>query len=204
MTAGLMRRLVGISAAVGALACTPLNLWVYDDPGLEVSRVRVDHEANRDPVVLGLAVWNPNDYDVQTARLELQLKLDDVPVGHFSRDSIVPVPQVGLADLTLPLTVVKGASKQRIRAMVSGKHRFAVEGRATFSTPFGPRKVRFAHQGDLAFRGAKEARVATTVAADSLNHRARRGIYAPRLPGVRPTPDQGVQPEMREPRAESR
>lgn len=198
------RRLLGVCASAAVLACTPLGFWVYDDPGLEVSRVRVDHEANRSPVVLGLAVWNPNDYDVTTARLELQLKLDDVPVGHFSRDSVIPVPQVGLADLTLPLTVPAGAVRQRIRAMASGTHRFAVEGRATFSTPFGPRKVRFAHQGDLAFRGANEARVATTVAEDSLEHRARRGIYAPRLPGVRPTPDQGPQPHMREPRAESR
>jgi hypothetical protein len=179
-----------------------MGLWVYDDPGLEVSRVRLQNDTGTDPVVLGLAVWNPNDYDVSTARLEVQLKLDNVDVGHFSRDSIIPVPQVGLADLTLPLTV-PGALRQRVLAMGSGTHRFAVEGRATFSTPFGRRKVRFAHQGDLAFRGANEARIATTVAADSLNHRARRGIYAPRLPGVRPGPDQGPQP-AREPRPEPR
>lgn len=194
---------MGVCAAATVVACTPLGVWVYDDPGLEVSRVRVEHETSRDPLVLGLAVWNPNDYDVTTARLELQLKVDDVPVGHYSRDSVIPVPQVGLADLTLPLTVPKGQVRQRIRALSSGTHRFAVEGRATFSTPFGRRKVRFAHEGDLAFRGANEARVATTVASDSLDHRARRGIYAPRLPGVRPTPDQRPQP-MYEPRAEPR
>ena len=197
------RRLLG-ACAVAALGCTPLGVWVYDDPGLEVSRVRLDQDSSADPVVLGLAVWNPNDYDVSTARLELQLRLDDVPVGHFSRDSIVPVPQGGLADLTLPLTVPKGEMRQRIRAFGSGTHRFAVEGRATFSTPFGRRNVRFAHQGDIAFGGAKEARIATTVAADSVDHRARRGIYAPRLPGVRPAPEQGPEPQMREPRSEPR
>jgi LEA14-like dessication related protein len=195
------RRLLGVCAAAVA-ACTPLGLWVYDDPGLEVSRVRLDHEASADPVVLGLAVWNPNDYDLSTARLELQLKLNDVPVGHFSRDSIIPVPQAGLADLALPLTVPHGAVRRRIRALGSGTHRFAVEGRATFSTPFGQRDVRFAHQGDLAFGGANEARVATTIAADSL--RVRRGPYAPRLPGVRPAPEGGREPAMREPRAEPR
>ena len=194
------RDLLGVCLAAAVTGCTPLGLWVYDDPGLEVSRVRVDHETNAEPLVLNLAVWNPNDFDVTTARLELQLKLDDVPVGHFTRDSIVPVPQVGLADVALPLTVSGSAVRQRIHALRSGTHRFAVEGRATFSTPFGRRKVRFAHQGDLAFRGANEALIATTVAADSLNHRARRGIYAPRLPGVRPAPDQG--PTMREPRSD--
>jgi hypothetical protein len=64
------RRLLGV-CVVAAAACTPLGFWVYDDPGLEVSRVRVDHAANNDPVVLGLAVWNPNDYDLSTSRLEL-------------------------------------------------------------------------------------------------------------------------------------
>jgi hypothetical protein len=77
-------------------------------------------------------------------------------VGHFVRDSIIPVPQTGLATLALPLTPTPGATRDRLRRLSSGIHRFAVEGRATFSTPFGPRKVRFAHAGDLAFGGARE------------------------------------------------
>jgi LEA14-like dessication related protein len=198
------RGLLWACVACAVVACTPLGLWVYDDPGLEVSRVRVNHEASGDPVVVGLAVWNPNDYDVSTSRLELELKLDDISVGRFSRDSVVPVPTTGLADLALPLTVPSGPVRQRIRSLRPGTHRFAVEGRATFCTPFGSRKVRFAHAGDLAFGSENEARVPTTVAADSLAMRGRRGIYAPRLPGVRPAPDQGPQTPMREPRAEAR
>ena len=190
--------------AAALVACTPLGLWVYDDPGLEVSRVRVNHDTTADPVVVGLAVWNPNDYDVTTSRLELELKLDDVPVGRFSGDSAVPVPTAGLADVALPLTVRSESVRQRIRALGSGTHRFAVQGRATFSTPFGPRKVRFAHEGDLAFGGRGEARIATTIAADSLKMRGRRGIYAPKLPEGRPAPDQGPQPQIREPRGEPR
>jgi LEA14-like dessication related protein len=182
------RRLLGLAAAAAVAACTPLGLWVYDDPGLEVSRVRMTHEPSATPVVLGLAVWNPNDYDLTTARLELQLKLDDVPIGHFHRDSVIPVPQFGLADLALPLTVPKGTA-QRIRTFRSGTHRFAVEGLARFSTPFGPRDVRFAHQGDIAFGRASEARIPTTVAEDSVDHRARRGIYAPSTAGSVPSPD---------------
>jgi len=204
MSAPPNRGLLGVCAAAALAACTPLGVWVYDDPGLEVSRVRVNHDgASADPVVLGLAVWNPNDYDVSTSRLELELKLDDVPVGRYSRDSVVAVPTAGLADLALPLTVPKGAARQRIRTLGAGTHRFAVEGRATFSTPFGPRRVRFAHAGDIAFGGASEARIDTRIAADSLELRGRRGMYVPRLPGVRPSSDQGPKP-MREPRAEPR
>jgi|GEM_PF-1325142 len=195
---------LGGCAAVAVVACTPLGLWVYDDPGLEVSRVRVNRDARAAPVVVGLAVWNPNDYDVTTSRLELELKLDGMAVGRYSRDSVVPVPTVGLADVALPLTPRGESVRQHISALRSGTHRFAVEGRATFSTPFGPRKVRFAHAGDLAFGGEGEAHIATSIAADSLKMRGRRGIYAPRLPGVRPAPDQGPQGQAREPRGEPR
>jgi LEA14-like dessication related protein len=198
------RRLLVACAAAAIAACTPLGLWVYNDPGLEVSRVRVNHDPSADPVVVGLAVWNPNDYDVTTSRLELELKLDDMSVGRFSGDSPVPVPTAGLADVAVPLTLRGESVRQRIRALRSGTHRFAVQGRATFSTPFGPREVRFAHEGDMAFGGQDEARIATTIAADSLKMRGRRGIYAPRLPGDHPAPDQGRQPQIREPRGEPR
>jgi len=185
------RRLPGICLITAIAACTPLGLWVYDDPGLEVSRVRLAHDAaGAAPVVVGLAVWNPNDYDLSTSRLELKLRLDDVTVGHYSRDSIIPVPQTGLADLALPLTVPTGAVRERIRRLASGTHRFAVEGRATFSTPFGRRNVRFAHAGDLAFGGGNEVEVGTSLSADSV--RVRRRPYASRLPSVRPMPDQGA------------
>jgi LEA14-like dessication related protein len=184
------RRLLGACLVAAVAACTPLGLWVYDDPGLEVSRVRLGYDAaGAAPVVVGLAVWNPNDYDVSTARLELQLRLDDVTVGHFSRDSIIPVPQTGLADLALPLTVPTGPIRERLRALSSGTHRFLVEGRATFSTPFGRRNVRFAQAGDLAFGGGNEVALGPSITADSI--RVRRGPYAPRLPAVRPGHDEG-------------
>ena len=190
------RGLLGACLVTAAGACTPLGVWVYDDPGLEVSRVRLDHDdAGTAPVVVGLAVWNPNDYDLSTARLELQLRLDDVAVGHFSRDSIIPVPQAGLADFALPLTVPAGPIRERIRRLSSGTHRFAVVGRATFLTPFGRRDVRFAHAGDMAFGGGNELGVGSTLSADSV--RVRRGPYAHRLPSVRPMPDQGPHQEPR-------
>lgn len=185
------RGLLGACMVTAVAACTPLGLWVYDDPGLEVSRVRLDRDAaGAAPVVVGLAVWNPNDYDLSTARLELQLRLDDVTVGHFSRDSIIPVPQAGLADFALPLTVPTGPIRERIRRLGSGTHRFAVVGRAIFSTPFGRRNVRFAHAGDLAFGGGIEVGVGSSLSAES--GRIRRRPYAPRLPSVRPMPDQGT------------
>lgn len=160
------RKLLGAWLVPAVAACTPLGLWVYDDPGLEVSRVRLSHDsAGAAPVVLGLAVRNPNDYDLSTTRFELQLRLDDVTVGHFSRDSIIPLPKSGIADFALPLTVPAGPVRAHIRALTSGTHSFAVAGRATFSTPFGLRDVRFAHEGDIGFGGSNETGVGSADSA---------------------------------------
>jgi LEA14-like dessication related protein len=183
-------RLLGVCLVTAGAACTPLGLWVYDDPGLEVSRVRLERDAaGKQPIVVGLAVWNPNDYDLSTARLELRLRLDDVPMGYFSKDSIIRVAQLGFTVLALPLTVPTGPTRARIRTLSSGIHRFAVEGRATFETPFGRRNVRFAHAGDLAFGGSKVAVDASVTDSSS----AHRDPPPPQLPAVLPRREEGAQ-----------
>lgn len=143
---------LGGSLWLASLGCTPLGVWLYQDPALEVSRVRVRAEhSSGDRLIVALDVRNPNDYEVSTSRLELLLRLDGVPIGEFDRDSILPVPQDAIATLSLPLTPGKAATPERLRLLQSGTHEFSVEGRATFTTPIGKRKVRFAQEGSMAF-----------------------------------------------------
>lgn len=173
------RRLLSACWIAGVAGCTPVGLWVYDDPGFEVSRVRLQPtETSAPPVVLGLAVLNPNDYDLSTARLELQLRLDHTPIGHFFRDSVFPLPKYGIADLRLPLTPMPAITPERLRTLSRGIRHFEVEGVATFSTPFGPHEVRFAHAGDMVFGGANGGEVGPALSADSV--RARIRTHAPR------------------------
>jgi hypothetical protein len=176
-------RLLGACLLATVSACTPIGAWVYDDPGFRVSRVRMGQDTvGRWPVMLGLAVSNPNDYDLSTAHLELLLRLDDITVGHFSRDSVIPVPQLAIADMVLPLTVPPGMVPDQISAMSKGTRRFAVEGKATFTTPFGPREVRFAHAGDLAFGGSS----GPTAASDDSTARLRVEEYGRRARALAP------------------
>jgi LEA14-like dessication related protein len=159
-----MRRTALLALWLGALgACTPLGFWVYEDPAFEVSRVRLEAEAIADStvvtdstVLVALYVWNPNDYDLSTTRLELQLRLDGQTVGHFRRDSIIPVPPSATATLSLPFIPASGTSRGTLAAFRTGTHRFQVEGQAVFQTPFGDRRVRVAHAGDMAFGGTAE------------------------------------------------
>jgi hypothetical protein len=144
-----------MSCAIGwlatALACTPLGLWMYEDPRVTVSRVRIDTDSlSARPVLVALDLQNPNDYVVSATRVELRLVLDDLPIGQLDEDSSVAVP-TGIATVALPLTPRGSATRRRLRAFDAGIHRFHVEGRATFTTPIGKRKVQFEQTGELAF-----------------------------------------------------
>jgi LEA14-like dessication related protein len=149
-------------AAVGAgccalalLGCTPLGAWVYSDPALEVGRVRLTSEgASRSPVMVALTVRNPNDYDLSSDRLELALRLDDVAVGEFARDSAVSVPRSATAIVVLPLELTPGTTQEHLAVLSHGTRHFTVTGRAQFRTPFGHRTVRFAGEGEMVFGGS--------------------------------------------------
>jgi LEA14-like dessication related protein len=141
-----------IGLVVVVAACTPLGLWVYADPVVTVSRVTLEvKEAKRLGTVVALAVDNQNTYAISAERVELSLRLDDVPVGQVDRDSSVPVAKAAVSTVALSLPLQKQTSPERLAALGSGTHTFAVQGRATFRTPFGLRAVRFEQKGAMMF-----------------------------------------------------
>lgn len=133
------------------LACTPLGLWIYDDPRVTVSRVRVDVQGRGTaPVEVALDVKNPNNYTLSTTRVELRLTIDDLLIGRLERDSSVELP-MGTATVELPLVPDRSTTPAQLRALSSGVHRFTIQGLATLATPLGKREVPFAQEGELVF-----------------------------------------------------
>lgn len=151
-----MRRMGWIRAAWLMLlgSCTPLGLWIYEDPVVTVSRVTLELRQTRSstsPVVVALAVHNRNDFPLSTTRMEVSLRLDGVPIGRLRQDSRLPIPMEGVSTVALPLALEKRATRTHLRTLDTGSHRFSVSGRATFETPIGTRKVRFAEEGEMIF-----------------------------------------------------
>lgn len=136
-------------------ACTPLGLWIYEDPVVTVARVtlqvRPTRSAPASPVIVALAVHNRNDFPLSTTQLEVSLHLDGVPIGRLRQDSTVAVAMDAVSTVALPLRLENQATPARLRNLDSGSHKFAISGRATFETPIGTRKVRFAEQGEMIF-----------------------------------------------------
>lgn len=149
----IRRALLPALGFAGFAACTPIGLWVWEEPAFEVARVRLGQATPADSAVaVALYVWNPNDYDLSTERFELSLQLDGHTVGHYARDSIIPISQRAADTLTLTF-LPAAATRRRFEGSDTGTHRFAVEGHAVLSTPFGARPVKVAHAGDIAFGG---------------------------------------------------
>jgi LEA14-like dessication related protein len=152
-----MKRKILARAACGVLlgACTPLGLWIYEDPVVTVSRVtlqlREPRSSGSSPVVVALAVHNRNDFPLSTTRMELSLRLDGIPIGRLKQESRVAVATDGVSTVDLPLKLDKQATPSRLRTMDTGSHSFLVSGRATFETPIGTRKVHFAEEGEMIF-----------------------------------------------------
>lgn len=118
---------------------------------MTVSRVRVAPDGQGpSPVMVALDLRNPNDYAVSTTRVELWLVLDGLAIGRLDQDSSLALPK-GTATVALPLTPNRATTPARLRAFGSGIHRFSVQGRATFATPVGKRKVRFTQSGEMVF-----------------------------------------------------
>lgn len=136
-------------------ACTPLGLWLYEDPVVSVYRVTLDlgdqRPVGHSPVTVALAVDNRNDYPLSTERLELSLRLDGLPVGKLSHKNSIPVATDTVSTVAMPLKLEKRTTRQQLEAFGSGTHLFAVRGKARFRTPIGVREVRFAEEGSMVF-----------------------------------------------------
>lgn len=144
-----------VAVALLLTGCTPLGLWIYQDPAISVYRVSLQLKevgsANASPVVVGLAVENRNDYPLSTERVELALRMDGVPLGRLAHDRPLPVATDTISTVVMSLKLDKRTTPAQLQALTSGTHLFAVRGKATFRTPIGMREVRFAQEGSMVF-----------------------------------------------------
>ena len=134
--------------------CTPLGLWLYEDPVVTVSHITLQLggvQTSAPPVLVALDLQNANDYPLSTKRVELSLRVDGIAIGQLQRDSAMEMATDTVSTIALPLSLARQTTPERLRMLSSGTHTFAVRGRATFRTPIGTRKIRFAQEGSLVF-----------------------------------------------------
>lgn len=142
-----MRRIViPIILAASVPACTPLGLWIYQEPTVEVTSVRLDPALGAAfPVQLAFAVSNANDFEVSLVRVHVRFSVGgssmidrdlSTAAAFAARDR--QVVHIGVA----PGDLVPGSARR-----LSGTHPYTIEGFAVLKTPIGERRIPFARAG---------------------------------------------------------
>jgi hypothetical protein len=159
-----MRRRIALAAAALLAACTPMGLWLYEEPTVGLDDVLIDTsvgEAALPPYVI-LAVRNRNDFELSLRYIELVLQIDGRDIGRVGIDTLVALAPAAIQPVRLKVTPADAPARERISALRAGLHRYAITGRARLDTPIGERRIGFQHE----IRG--EAAAAPGSGGDSL------------------------------------
>jgi LEA14-like dessication related protein len=139
-----------IPMLLGALACascTPLGLWDYTDPRVQLGGIQLALDAGAEPLGVVLAVNNPNFYEMTVTGAEARLQLDGRAVGRGVKSEASTLPQRGTAELRVSMPTSDSMRRALSATLRQGSHRYAVQGHVTLQTPFGSRRVPFAATG---------------------------------------------------------
>ena len=140
-----MRRFV-VPVLVAALspACTPLGLWIYEEPTVEVTEVKLNAAADF-PVQIAFAVSNANDFEISLLRVYVHCRVagsslvdrDLATAASFgARDR--QIIRIGVAQADLSPGATAGAA---------GAQEYTIDGFAILKTPIGERRIPFTRAG---------------------------------------------------------
>ena len=134
--------------------CTPLGLWMYEEPTIEITSVRVsDAGAAEYPVRIALQVSNGNDFDVSLEKVQLRLELNELEVVDRELSTAALFPARDRHTVEIGVAWRDVGPGLRPEGLAAGDHRYSVDGQASLRTPIGTRRIRFARAGTERFEG---------------------------------------------------
>ncbi|HLU29682.1 MAG TPA: LEA type 2 family protein [Glycomyces sp.] len=136
--------------------CTPLGIWVYTEPTVEVAQLSVsDADTSAYPVRVSLQVSNANDFDVSLEAVELVLVLDGSSVIDRELSTAALLSARDRQTVEIGVAWRDVGAGLRPSGLRSGELQYHVSGAARIRTPIGKRRIRFARAGLQNFaRGA--------------------------------------------------
>lgn len=132
--------------------CTPLGLWIYEEPTIEITGISVtDSGAAEYPVRIALQVSNVNDFEVSLERVQLLLVLNDSPVVDRELSTAASFPARDRQTVQIGVAWRDVGTGLRPEGLALGMQRYSVVGHAMLRTPIGQRRIRFARAGTQDF-----------------------------------------------------
>ncbi len=139
--------MLAVLAALALGACTPLGVWLYEDPTFELSGVRVTPDsAGLLRLDLAFMACNRNDYDLQASALVTRLMLGGRQVGEGSSAEpiLLRMRDSAVVELALHVPAAELAVPADLRERVIP---FELAATSTVGTPSGRRPLRFLQRG---------------------------------------------------------
>ena len=142
-----LRSLVSACSLV-LTACTPLGLWIYEEPRVEIMTVDLDDASGSEyPVRIALRISNGNDFDVSLEKVQLLLVLNDAPIVDRELATAALFPARDRHTVQIGVAWRDIGPALRPDGLAPGDHRYSVVGEALLRTPIGERRIRFARAG---------------------------------------------------------
>ncbi len=137
--------LVGV-ALLGGCAGIP---GAFKDPDLRLDRVVVRGVGPTGGALdLLVAVYNPNQFDLQGTKLQVGFDVEGSHVGDLEYASDFQMQKGDTTALTLPVRFAWSGLSAAVRAALgSGDLPYTLRGQLTVQTPFGPHQVPFTREG---------------------------------------------------------
>jgi hypothetical protein len=120
--------------------CTPLGIWVYEEPTIEITGV-------------GLQVSNVNDFAVSLEKVQLLLVLNGSPVVDRELSTAASFRARDRQTVEIGVAWRDVGPGLRPEGLAVGSRRYSVVGHAMLRTPIGQRRIRFARAGTEDFEG---------------------------------------------------
>ena len=134
------------AAALAGSACVTLRQPEVRFAGVSVGSV-AKGGAGLD---VELSVTNPNAYRLGVRELTYRLSIARAPAGEGSIERTISIPARETASVRLPLAVSFAPLKSSALEMaLTGRIDYAIEGEVVFTTPLGPVRRPYRHEGSL-------------------------------------------------------
>lgn len=147
-------RLLLSALLTGILGCTPLGLWIYEEPMIEITAVNLSDLGSAEyPVRIALQVSNVNDFEVSLEKVQLLLVLNDSPVVDRELATAASFPARDKHTVEIGVAWRDVGPGLRPESLDSGNQRYSVVGHVMLRTPIGQRRIRFARAGTENFEG---------------------------------------------------
>jgi LEA14-like dessication related protein len=137
-------------------SCATLQQLRFEKPSLELETLEITGlGASGVSMVLWLDVFNPNDYDIRTTRVEADLDLEDTHFGSAMLEESVRLAASSHTTVRVPAEFSWEGIGAGARALLDrGAVNYALETKLRVDTSLGGRTLSFRNRGEVPISGA--------------------------------------------------